>query len=259
MRLMRTAIVLKIKTGVGAAILCLYALLLALSLSAFGCGRARANKPPNTPPSPDSVTREEPGGDSSEPQRAALLRLNGEPWGWRNDKQDIFHFPLSDWPNWRRVRYWGIPAFVGFRYGDSHRAVAALWLRRLRPNDPEDESVCLERMQIWTKPIVEVYQTTLAMGKSSRASWKAKDDVIVQSVDAQVSSVFSHRTYRAVVAATFAWPRICLLYGYAFRDDSVDGSDDTAARVRDRYATEAFSKMTVLDPLVPPEGITELP
>jgi hypothetical protein len=222
----------------------------------LGCGAGRDRKPPGVPPSPASVTREEPGGDASNPHKAALDRLLTEPWGWRNDKQDVFHFPLSDWPNWRRVRFWGLPAFVGFRYGDAHRAVTGLWVRRLRPDDPEQLEVCLDRMQAWGKPIASAYQTTFTMGPRSFASWKSKDDVLVQSVDAEVSALFSHRTYRAVVGVSFAWPRVCVLYGYAFR---VEGEEDVAAQVRDRYAREAFSRLTVRDPLRSPDGVQELP
>ena len=222
----------------------------------LGCGVGKERKPPGVPPSPESISREEPGGDASDPHQAALLRLGSEPWGWRNDRQDVFHFPLTDWPHWRRVRFWGLPAFVGFRYGDAHRAIAGLWVRRLRPEDPESLEVCFDRMHAWSQPIASDYQTKLTLGPRSYASWKSKDDVLVQSVDAQVSALFAHRAYRAVVVVSFAWPRVCVLYGYAFR---VDGDEKAAERARDRYALEAFSRLTVNDPHRSPDGVQELP
>ena len=223
--------------------------------ASFGCVNSKA-QPPGVPPTPDTVTRDEPGGDAYDPQRAALDRLLKEQWGWRNDKRDVFHFPLSDWEQWRRVRFWGIPAFVGFRYGDKHRAISALWARRLRPDDAEDPQVCLDRLEAWGVPMADSYHVKVTKRGTSRASWKSTDDVLVQLVDAEVSSIFSHRKYAAVVGATFAWPRVCVVYGYAFR---VDDAEDVVNEVRLRYAREAFSKLTVDDPLQPPDGLDWVP
>ena len=221
-----------------------------------GCAHGKDRKPPGQPPSPASVTREEPGGDANDPHRAALQRLVKGGWGWRNDKQDVFHFPLSDWPNWRRVRFWGLPTFVGFRYGDAHRGVAAMWVRRLRPEDPEDPKVCLDRMEAWGRPIADAYRTKVVKGPLSRASWKSQDDVLVQSVDAEVAGVFSRSSYRAVVGVSFAWPRVCVLYGYAFR---VGEDESLADDVRQRYVEEAFSQLTVHDSHRCPDGVPLLP
>jgi len=226
-----------------------------VTAASFGCVKSKA-QPPGAPPTPATVTRDEPGGDAYDPHRAALERLLHEQWGWRNDKRDEFHFPLSDWEQWRRVRFWGVPAFVGFRYGDKHRAVAALWARRLRTEDADDPQICLDRLEDWGGPIADFYHTTVTKGAISRVSWKDQDDVIVQVVDAQVSNVFSHRKYAAVVGATFGWPRICLVYGYAFR---VEDWEEIADEVRLRYAREAFSKLTVKDPLRPPDGLDWVP
>ena len=228
----------------------------AAALIAAGCAAKSKNQAPGVPPSPASVTREEPGGDALDPREAALDRLANEPWGWRSDKQDAFHFPLTDWENWRRVRYWGLPTFVAFRYGDAHHGVTGLWVRALRPEDPDDINVCFDRMHDWGKRIATAYQTSFTLGTRATASWKAKDDVIVQTVDAGVFMLLTRRTYRAVVGVTFGWPRVCLVYGYAFRDD---GDNSTAVQVRDRYAREAFQRLTVGDPLRPPAGVEELP
>lgn len=232
------------------------AILMAWAAMGVGCGHGKDRKPPGTPPSPASVTRSEPGGDAHDPHVAALERLATGEWGWRNDKQDVFHFPLSDWPNWRRVRFWGLPAFVGFRYGDTHRAVSALWVRRLSADDPEELNVCLERMEAWGASIASAYQTTFTKRETTYASWKSKDDVLVQTVDAEVRALFSRRSYRAVLGVSFAWPRVCVLYGYAFR---VEGDEALVEAVRDRYVREAFSRLTVMDPLRSPDGVDELP
>ena len=238
-------------------------LLFFLYLATLGCGPRKNTQPPATPTSPAETQNDhvkDSAKDSAKDTQASrdptLAALASEPWGWRNDKQDIFHFPLTDWQNWRRVRYWGLPVFLGFRYGDSQRFLTALWVKRLRSEDPDDINVCFDRMYAWGQSIAEVYQASIVLGPRTYASWKSENDVIVQSVDAKISALFSRRTYRAAVGVTFGWPRVCIVYGYAFQDD---GDDTTAAQVRDRYAREAFSLMTVKDPLRPPDGVEELP
>jgi hypothetical protein len=149
-----------------------------------------------------------------------------------------------------------VPAFVGFRYGDQHRALAALWVHRLRPEDAEDPRLCLDRLEAWAEPLGDFYHMKVTKRGTSKASWKSTDDVFVQLADAEVSSIFSHRTYAAVAGASFAWPRVCVVYGYAFR---VDDSEHVANAVRLRYVQEAFSKLTVKDPLQPPDGVDWLP
>src|SRR5690606_3693419 len=84
------------------------------------CGSSGVTQPPGAPPSPHTVTVAEPGGDAHDPHKAALERQLKEPWGARNDKDDQLHAPTPDWQNWKRVRYWGVDHFTGFRYGDDH-------------------------------------------------------------------------------------------------------------------------------------------
>jgi len=231
-------------------------LIAGLVAAVAGCAHGKDRKPPGVPPTPTSITREEPGGDANDPHHAALERLATGEWGWRNDRRDVFHFPLSDWPNWRRVKFWGLPTFVAFRYGDAHRAVAALWVRRLREEDPEDLQVCLDRMEAWAQPIAEAYRTQFTRGEPTYASWKSKDDVMIQTINADVAGFFSRSSYRAVVGVSFAWPRVCVMYGYAFRAEEDEALVDT---VRERYVKEAFSRLTVNDPHRSPDGLEELP
>ena len=80
--------------------------------------------------------------------------------------------------------------------------------------------------------------------------------LLVQAIDARVAGIFSSTSYRAVVGVSFAWPRVCVIYGYAFRD----GEDEKAAdEARARYIREAFSRLTVADPHRSPDGVPELP
>jgi hypothetical protein len=230
--------------------------LLRLSLAAgalvvAGCSATVPRQPPGKPPSPKTVTREEPGGDAFDPQRAALERLASEPWGWRNDKRDVFHFPLTDWPNWRRVRYWGVPTFVGFRYGDKHRAAAALWVRRVQEGDSQTPEACMMRFEQWGLHYVSAYGARIRDATSSYVTWRKKDDVYVKSFDADVSALFSERTYLGTVGATLGWPGVCVVYGFAFETGE---AAQAAEKARARYAREAFTNLAQMTP-APPEGI----
>lgn len=212
---------------------------------------------PGLPPDQKSVSRDEPGGNASDPHTAALQRLLDSPWGWRNDRQDAFHVPLSDWENWKRVRFWGVPSFVGFRYGDSHHAVMALWVKRLDPGDSDgDPGICIDRMDRWAKPLSSTYRVRMTSREMARGSWKTQGDVAIRSVDAQVKALLATRTYHGTIAASFAWPRVCVVYGYAFEAGT---APEVSAKVRDRYVKEAFSRLTVYDPYTPPEGVEPLP
>ena len=123
----------------------------------------------------------------------------------------MFHFPLTDWKNWRRVRYWGVPTFVGFRYGDDHRAVAALWVRKVQQEDPATAEQCMKQFQDWAMPLVDGYGGHVVRTSDSYVSWRGEGDVLVRSVDAEIKSLFStsnlvwgHRS-NARLAAPCVW------------------------------------------------------
>jgi hypothetical protein len=217
-----------------------------------GCANAAPRQPPGVPPTPATVTREEPGGDAHDPQRAALQRLIEEPWGWRNDKKDVVHFPLSDWPNWRRVRYWGVPSFVGFRYGDEHRAVTALWIRKLEPSTQQTPQACLEQFEAWAQPLVDFYRTDVAKHEIRRVPWLHDREMIVQPMDVEVNGLFSDDTWYGVVGAGLGWPGVCVVFGYAFH---AEDCGDVAKQTRDRFTREAFSRLTLVNPAQPPDDI----
>ena len=212
-----------------------------LACASLACSNSIPRQPPGIPPSPQSITREEPGGDAHDPLRAALERLATESWGGRTDKRNVFRFPLSDWKNWRRVRFWGVPSFVCFRYGDKHRAVAALWARKLRDGDPRTPEMCMKRFEDWGTGVADQYSTKLSAVEESHVTWRAADDVLLKTLEAQVKTLLSRRKYFGVVGSTIAWPDVCVAYGYAFEAD--DDDEQPARAARDRYAREAFGQL----------------
>lgn len=202
----------------------------------LGCHSTIARQPPGAPPTAQSVTRDEPGGDADDPHHAALERLLAEGWGWRNDRQDALHVPLPDWEHWRRVKFWGVTTFVGFRYGDSHHAVAAVWVRRPDDGKTDEPASCLEQFESWGESSARKWGASFDRGELQRRKGPG-GDVVVRAVDASVDSLFSHKRYAGAYAAYHLWPGTCTILGFAVPT----GDDDELARkVRDRYVAEGF-------------------
>lgn len=205
---------------------------------------APLRQPPGVPPSDTSVNREEPGGDANDPNESALKRLLAEGWGWRNDKQDALHVPMPDWQNWRRIRFFGVPSFVGFRYGDDHHAVIAIWVRDADEGTTPD--ACLDAFERWAEPTARDFNVSVETLATTRARWPADPaqtdagSVVIKSVDAEVSALFSKKTYAAAYAAYNVWPKTCTIFGIAV---PMRGNDALARQVRDRYVADGFWRM----------------
>lgn len=204
-----------------------------------GCHSAVVRQPPGVPPTPESITRDEPGGDADDPHVAALERLEKEPWGWRNDRQDALHVPMPDWKNWRRVKYFGVPTFVGFRYGDDHHAVLAAWVREVEPGQPTDPLSCLAAFEKWGDGTARSFGVKTDPPTTTTERW-AHGDVAIRSLDAHVSTLLAHRDYAAAYAAYSMWPGTCTIFGVAV---PIRDADDEARAVRDRYVREGFSRI----------------
>ena len=99
----------------------------ALSGVTLGCSASVPPRPVGVAPTPQTVTVQNPGGDASDPELAALDRLAGEPWGIRRDRTNTLLVPLTDAMHWTRVRFRGYPTRAAFRYGDDHYGVIAIW------------------------------------------------------------------------------------------------------------------------------------
>ncbi|HEX7666728.1 MAG TPA: hypothetical protein VF407_19505, partial [Polyangiaceae bacterium] len=72
------------------------------------------------PPKDDGKAAE--GGSGGSSHSAALEQLKIAPIGLRTDKLNALRIPLMDPGRWTRVRFWGVPSTVGFRYGKDHHA-----------------------------------------------------------------------------------------------------------------------------------------
>jgi hypothetical protein len=124
---------------------------------------------------------------------------------------------------------------------------------------------CLDAFEQWATPTAHDFSVAVSEGAVTRARWPAdpgtaagapetpgpndqsgtleargQGGVVVKSVDAEITALFSKKSYAAAYAAYAMWPRTCTIFGIAVPKR---GNDDLARQVRDRYVTEGFWRM----------------
>ena len=191
--------------------------------------------PAGAPPTPATVTKEEPGGDAASPEVAALMRLAEQAFATSADRQATTFVPLADAQQWRRVRFWMFDPFTGFRYGDAHHAVAGVYLID-SPKDAATSADCLRAFERWARPLVQGMEIELSDPAARTVTWRGAP-MTVRTRDATVLWGAQKKTWAGVYGAYVPWPGTCAVLAYAFR-----GEDDLALarRVRDRFAEGAY-------------------
>lgn len=218
------------------------AVLAGCSAALAGCSTSSVpSRPPGLPPTPTSITRENPGGDAADPERAALQRLLDEPWGARPDRYNTLEVPLVDKKTWRRVRIWNHPTRATYRYGDKHWAVTTvLYGTTTGPGDPDS---CLD--EFWSKhaPLAEAYGVRLGEARIVRTTQDIDGEVrplLFKVLDGSVDSVFASDEYAGAIAAYESWPGTCLVSALAVKSTN---HPDLARKVRDRWVEEGAAKL----------------
>ncbi|WP_233562650.1 hypothetical protein [Sorangium cellulosum] len=208
-------------------------------------------RPPGLPPTPASVTRENPGGDAADPERAALERLLKEPWGRRRDRFNTLDVPLVDWQSWRRVRIWSQPTRATFRYGDEHyAALTVLYTSTSGPSDPDS---CLDEFWAKNAPLADGYGVRLGEAQLIRTTQEIDGEVrplVFKVLEGSVESVFASDSYAGAIAAYESWPGTCLVSALAVKASQ---HPELARRVRDRWIDEGAPKLRWIS------GIDEAP
>jgi hypothetical protein len=215
------------------------ALLLALAVA--GCGGAPPSRPPGLPPTPESVTRANPGGDAADPLRAALERLAEEPWGHRRDRFNTLKVPLADWKQWRRVRIWNHPTRATYRYGDDHYAVATVLYTEIAGRD--DPDACLAAFWEKNLPLADAYGVRLGETQLLRTTQDVDGEtrpMLVKLVDGSIEAVFASDDYVGAVAVYQSWPGTCLVHAFAVKSGD---HRDIALKVRERWVSEGAPRL----------------
>jgi hypothetical protein len=224
------------------------ALFAALPLAiASGCGGssapapapAQAAAPSAKPaaPTPTSVSKANPGGDSNDPERAALERLLNEPFGFRRDFWGSLRIPLVDWKNWRRVRIWGHPTRATHRYGDGHRAIDTVLYT---PSEgPSDLASCLAKFVEYASSTAQAYGVRMSepqLIKMNQPVGEEMKPMLVELRDGSIDSLLAVNDYVGALAVYPSFPGTCLVRGFAV---VATNHRDLALKVRDRWVREA--------------------
>jgi hypothetical protein len=224
----------------------------------LACGGA-ASAPKQTPTTPTtpttgravatpaSVTVKEPGGDAPDPHRAALERLLGGAWGTRSDGANQVNVPLPDVENWKRVRYFGVEHYTGFRYGDDHHAMVIVFTLALPPGTPMKSDTCMRQFEAWGLPQTHPFDVKFSPFETSLGKWQGKI-LESRSVDGKVNLGFTASEFSGAWAAYPAYPDGCLVVAAAipWRDHP-----ELAQKLRDRWVSEGFPLASVASEVRP--------
>ncbi len=214
------------------------------------CSASTASAPPlhvaaAPPPKDDGKAAE--GGSGGNAHSAALEQLKVAPIGLRSDKLKALRIPLPDAGRWTRVRFWGVPSTVGFRYGKDHHAIVAGFVTHV--DDNTAQGACMKSFEAWATPWIEMFDAEITHEPPSAFSWK--DEIIeVDMLTVKSATLADRETYLAAYAGYPAWKGACLIVGIAVpaRDD-----EGRAREVRNRFAKEALPKVQVVSAGVPDE------
>jgi hypothetical protein len=210
-------------------------------LGAAACAPTVPTQPLGQPPTPKSVTKENPGGDAADPEFAALFRLANEPWGRRRDRWRTLDVPLTDWQHWQRVRLWGNPTRAAYRFGAEHYAVVAIWYVPIEgDNDPD---TCLDKFLAEKTPIAEAYGARIGETRLLRAEQRVDGEprpISIKVMDGSVEALVDSNEYVGALAAYQSWPETCLLQAFAVVSTR---HRDLAVKVRDRWVAEGAPRL----------------
>jgi len=212
------------------------------------CGSSSTKtRPPFVPPKPETVTVAEPGGNARDQHWAALSREISEPWGERNDKDNQLFVPLPDAAKWKRVRYWGVEHFLGFRYGDDHHVIAIAFVQDVEKGTSTDSKTCLKHFESWAREQSKSYDSKMEVVGERNTKWRGQP-LTIRFVDGYADVGFSRKQFSAAWAAYPAYPDACLVYAVAVPWRT---QPELARQLRDRFLTEAFERVNPLTPTRP--------
>jgi hypothetical protein len=198
-----------------------------------------------SPPKDDGSPSE--GGNGGGEHSAALEELKIGAVVRKLDKQGAVAIPLPDADHWVRVKFWGVPSLVGFRYGKEHHALVGGFVTHVADNSVQ--GACMKSFEEWANPWIDAFDVEVKHEAPMAVMWH-RQIVEVDSVFAKTATMASHDSYAGTYAAFPVWKNACLIVGIAIpgRDD-----DDRAREVRDRFAREVLPKIEVLAAEEPPE------
>jgi hypothetical protein len=226
---------------------------LAIVAACFVSGCSASAPPPTAhvavaaapPPKDDGKPAQ--GGSGGKGHAAALEQLKTAPTRPMNDRQNSVRVPLPDAEHWTRVKFWGQPSLVGFRYGKDHHAIVGGVITHV--DDNTAPGACSKSFEAWAAPLLESFDVDVKHDAPSAVVWR-NDIAELESVSAKTATLIDHDTYLVAYANYPAWKGACLVVGVAVpaREDEA-----RAREVRDRFLKEVLPKVEVLSEKEPPE------
>lgn len=225
-----------------------------LIIGALACAPTRSLPAGGPPPvasaaAPSGVAASAGGAASSEGPRLehvpAVAHLAASPWGARLDKRGVIGVPLADAAAWTHVRFWGVTTLAGWRYGDDHHAVAAVF--SFPPPAPSGSGAgatldgCADKFAGWGRPKAQAFDLELGTPRVDAVTWQGRPARVVV-LDATRRSIFGAKRYYAAYAVIPAFRDACVVVGFAVPGV---GADDDARRVRDRWVRDAVPAIAV--------------
>jgi hypothetical protein len=211
---------------------------------------SKAPPPASTAPGADtkgdaanpSAAPIDPAANARDPHEAALLTLLAAPWGARNDRDDTVHAPTPDWERWRRVRFFGLDHFTGFKYRKEHDVVAAVFIQDMPPGTPVKSETCMRRFEAWGRPQIKPFDVKFSPFSVKFTKWR-NQPLMISSVDGALNVGLSRVEFSGAWAAFPAYPNACLIYAVGV---PWQGHADLAKKLRDRWVEEGFVYMNPL-------------
>ena len=192
-------------------------------------------------PTPGSITLEEPGGDAPDAHAATLARMLTAPFGWVKDKDDQVRIMLPDAHLWKRVRYRGFEHLTGFRYGMDHHAVSVVLVEDTRLGRRPTPESCMRHAETLARPRVRELSVETQPIAETKVPWRGTT-LIIHSVDGEFPFGFRRIGFSAAWTAYPAYESACLYQAFGAK---YDGHPDLARKLRDRWVTEAATKVDI--------------
>jgi hypothetical protein len=223
----------------------------ATSIFLIACSSAAPPPPQHvvaaSPPKDDGRASE--GGNGGDEHAAALEELKVSPLTLRTDKQGAVRIPFPDAGHWMRVKFWGVPTLLGFRYGQGHHAVFGGTITHVADNSKP--GACAESFEKWALPLIDAYDIDIHRSPPSAVPWKDGKIAEIETLEAKAATIAMQGEQAIAYAIYPAWPGACLVIGVAI--PARDGDKERAEAVRDRFVREVLPKIEVIRPDEPGE------
>jgi hypothetical protein len=215
---------------------------LALPFLVLACSATPPPAPVSVAPAPPPRDDGKPaqGGTGGSAHAAALENLKTAPLGSRVDKQNSIRVKLPDAEHWMRVKFWGVPSLVGFRYGKDHHAIVAGYITHV--DDNSQPGVCVKSFEGWAKTLVEAFDVEVQHEAPQAVVWNGHMADITP-VFARTATIAMKDSYAVAYGTYPAWKGACLVVGVA-----VPAREEVqrAREVRDRFVKDVLPNVEVL-------------